>query len=67
MWDTDPTPAPNSISACPTCKGKHSRDILALIINDAGSIGLHVILDNHRSAAGNSATVCAARRNACTR
>ena len=55
MWDTDPTPAPNSISACPTCKGKHSRDILALIINDAGSIGLHVILDNHRSEAGNSA------------
>ena len=55
MWDTDPAPAPNSISACPTCKGKHSRDILALIINDAGSIGLHVILDNHRSEAGNSA------------
>ncbi len=55
MWETDPTPGANTISACPNCKGKHSRDILALIVNYAGSIGLHVILDNHRSEAGNSA------------
>jgi hypothetical protein len=28
---------------------------MAMIVNYAGSIGLHVILDNHRSTAGNSA------------
>jgi endoglucanase len=55
MWETDPIPRPNTISACSDCKGKHSRDILALILNYAGSLGLHVILDNHRSEAGNSA------------
>jgi endoglucanase len=55
MWETSPKPGANTISACSTCQGKHSRDILALIINYAGSIGLHVILDNHRSEAGNSA------------
>lgn len=54
MWETDPIPNSNTISACPSCKGSHSRDILARIINYAGSIGLHVILDNHRSEAGNS-------------
>ena len=55
MWETDPVPAPNTISACSECKGKHARDILALIVNYAASLGLHVILDNHRSEAGNSA------------
>ncbi len=55
MWETDPIPRPNAISACPSCQGLHSRDILANIINYAGSIGLHIILDNHRSEAGNSA------------
>lgn len=55
MWESDPTPGANTISACSQCKGKHSRDIMALIVNYAGSIGLHVILDNHRSEAGNSA------------
>jgi len=55
MWELDPIPNSNTISACSTCKGKHARDILAQIINYAGSIGLHVNLDNHRSAAGNSA------------
>jgi aryl-phospho-beta-D-glucosidase BglC (GH1 family) len=55
MWESDPIPNPNTISACPSCKGTHSRDILANIITYAGSIGLHVILDNHRSEAGNSA------------
>jgi aryl-phospho-beta-D-glucosidase BglC (GH1 family) len=57
MWETNPIPKPNTISACSICKSQklHSRDILALIINYAGSIGLHVILDNHRSEAGNSA------------
>jgi endoglucanase len=54
MWETDPVPNSNTDSACSSCKGKHSRDILAMIINYAGSIGLHVILDNHRSEAGNS-------------
>jgi endoglucanase len=46
MWELDPVPNSNTISACPTCKGKHARDILALIVNYAGSKGLHVILDN---------------------
>lgn len=55
MWEKDPIPRASSVSACPSCKGLHSRDILALIINYAGSIGLHVILDDHRSEAGNSA------------
>jgi endoglucanase len=55
MWESDPTPGANQISACSQCKGLHSRDIMALMLNYAGSIGLHVILDNHRSEAGNSA------------
>src|SRR5947209_3096746 len=55
MWETDPIPNRNTISACLSCKGSHSRDILARIVNYAGLNGLHVILDNHRSEAGNSA------------
>ncbi|MDT7808457.1 MAG: endoglucanase [Acidobacteriota bacterium] len=55
MWELNPVPNANTDSACPSCKGKHARDILALIVNYAGSRGLHVILDNHRSEAGNSA------------
>src|SRR5919202_2935938 len=55
MWELNPIPNANTISACPSCKGKHARDILALIVNYAGSKGIHVILDNHRSEAGNSA------------
>lgn len=53
MWKTNPIP--NNVSACPECKGKRARDIMALVVNYAGSIGLHIILDNHRSNAGNSA------------
>jgi len=55
MWESNPTPRSGSLSACPACQGKKSRDILGLIINGAGARGLHVILDNHRSGAGNSA------------
>ena len=55
MWETNPVPTSSKLSACPECKGKRARDIMALIVNYAGSIGLHVILDNHRSTAGNSA------------
>ncbi|HYY56145.1 MAG TPA: cellulase family glycosylhydrolase, partial [Pyrinomonadaceae bacterium] len=55
MWELNPIPNANTLSACPSCKGKHARDILALIVNYAGSKGIHVILDNHRSEAGNSA------------
>jgi endoglucanase len=55
MWELNPVPNANTKSACPTCGNKRARDILALIINYAGSRGLHVILDNHRSTAGNSA------------
>src|SRR5215207_908469 len=55
MWEANPAPNSNQLSACPECKGKRARDIMALIVNYAGSVGLHVILDNHRSTAGNSA------------
>lgn len=55
MWESNPAPAVNQISACTDCSGKRARDIMAMIVNYAGSIGLHVILDNHRSNAGNSA------------
>ena len=30
MWELDPIPNANTYSACPACKGKHARDILAL-------------------------------------
>ncbi|HEX8491911.1 MAG TPA: cellulase family glycosylhydrolase [Pyrinomonadaceae bacterium] len=55
MWELNPAPNANTISACASCKGKRARDILALIVNYAGARGIHVILDNHRSEAGNSA------------
>jgi endoglucanase len=55
MWESNPTVRNSLVSACPDCKGKSARNVLALIINHAGSLGLHVILDNHRSGAGNSA------------
>ena len=55
MWETNPVPVSGRVSGCPTCAGKRARDIMAMIVNYAGSIGLHVILDNHRSTAGNSA------------
>ena len=55
VWEVNPTPSSSKLSACPDCSGKRARDILAMIVNYAGSIGLHVILDNHRSTAGNSA------------
>ncbi len=55
MWGTNPLVSRSKVSACPECRDKRSRDVLALIVNYAGSIGLHVILDNHRSTAGNSA------------
>lgn len=53
-WETNPLPSAHLIRACAACAGKHTRDILAMIINYAGSIGLHVILDDHRSDAGSS-------------
>jgi endoglucanase len=54
-WQLNPKPSRNVIGACPTCQNKRARDILALIVNYAGSIGLHVVMDNHRSDGGNSA------------
>jgi endoglucanase len=54
MWETDPVPSNHFVGLCPSCKGKHARDILANILNYGGSIGLHFIIDNHRSEAGNS-------------
>ncbi len=53
-WEMNLIPSQPLVGACKACQGKHGRDILALIINYAGSIGLHVILDNHRSNAGAS-------------
>lgn len=58
MWEENPVPKPNLVSLCPSCRdsqGKtlRSRDILAGIVNYAGAKGLHVILENHRSTAGN--------------
>ncbi len=53
MWESNPIPQ-NDVG-CTSCAGLHARDVLAKIINYAGSIGLHVILDNHRSEAGESA------------
>src|SRR5262249_3106576 len=53
-WETNPLPNPQSTLACNACQGMHTRDILALLIIYAGSIGLHVLLDNHRSAPGSS-------------
>ncbi len=53
MWESNPVPQ-NDVG-CTSCAGLHARDILAKIINYAGSIGLHVILDDHRSEAGESA------------
>jgi endoglucanase len=53
MWESDPVPQ-NDVG-CSSCVGLHARDILAKIVNYAGSIGLHVILDDHRSEAGESA------------
>jgi len=54
MWETDPVPSNHYVGLCPTCKGKHARDILAMVLNYGGSIGLHFVIDNHRSEAGNS-------------
>lgn len=53
MWESNPVPQ-NDVG-CSSCAGLHSRDVLATIINDAGALGLHVILDDHRSDAGESA------------
>jgi aryl-phospho-beta-D-glucosidase BglC (GH1 family) len=55
LWETNPLPAASLVSACPSCAGMRARDVMAMIVNYAGSIGMHVILDNHRSNAGNSA------------
>ena len=54
-WQKNPKPSPNTVGGCPACQGKRARDILALVVNYAGAIGLHVIMDNHRSDGGNSA------------
>src|SRR5262245_11936930 len=47
-WITNPKVAKNIVGACPECQGKRTRDVLALIVNYAGAIGLHIITDNHR-------------------
>ena len=54
-WQLNPKASRNNVGACPACQNKRARDILALIVNYSGSIGLHVVMDNHRSDGGNSA------------
>ncbi len=53
-WRINPKVAKNIVGACPECQGKRTRDVLALIVNYAGAIGLHIIMDNHRSSAGSN-------------
>lgn len=53
-WRINPKVSKNIIGACPECQGKRTRDVLALIVNYAGAIGLHIIMDNHRSSAGSN-------------
>lgn len=60
MVESDPLPTSinfsNSSGAINSdLQGLHSLEILDKIISYAGSIGLRIILDNHRSEAGNSA------------
>ena len=53
-WRTNPKVSKTIVGACPECQGKRARDVLALIVNYAGAIGLHIIMDNHRSSAGSN-------------
>jgi endoglucanase len=60
MVETNPVPTALSFSNASgpintDLQGRTSLQILDKIINYAGSIGLSIILDNHRSEAGNSA------------
>ena len=62
LVESDPLPASgqvafsNSAGAINTdLTGLHSLEIMDKIIDYAATLGLHVILDNHRSEAGNSA------------
>ena len=62
MVESNPLPASTAISFSngsgsinSDLQGLHSLEILDRIISYAGSIGLRIILDNHRSEAGNSA------------
>jgi endoglucanase len=54
VWESDPRPNKKVVKACADCRNKRARDILALVVNYAGSIGLHVVMDNHRSTEGGS-------------
>jgi hypothetical protein len=53
-WRINPKVSKNIVGACPECQGKRTRDVLALIVNYAGAIGLHIIMDNHRSSSGSN-------------
>jgi len=55
MWQSTAAVSASKLSGCPSCAGKTPRQILAMIIAEAHARGLKVILDNHRSTAGNSA------------
>lgn len=55
MWELNPTAKNNIVGACQDCQGTSARNVLAMIINYAATKELKIILDNHRSSAGNSA------------
>ncbi len=55
MVETNPVPSNYNSDVNPDLVGLSSLEILDKIIDYAGQIGLRVILDNHRSEAGNSA------------
>jgi len=55
MVESNPVPTNYNAALNPDLSGLTSLEILDKIVAYAGSIGLHIILDDHRSEAGNSA------------
>jgi endoglucanase len=53
MVESNPVPDPASLSANADLQGLHSLDILDRIVSYAGQSGLKIVLNNHRSNAGN--------------
>lgn len=53
MWDTNPKPSGNTISANPQFAGQDAKTIFGEIVHDLADAGLMIILDNHESEAGN--------------
>jgi len=55
MWADSSVVRSSKLSGCPECAGMTARQVLGYIVAEAAARGLKVILDNHRSTAGNSA------------